>query len=119
MQNLNYCAISGWILINLHFPRLDKFQNCLHCLCGRRITSPFPTDITSQAYHYFHGKCSSELHSLVPPAQIFTVKTYLVTSTGLNPPHSLLIPLVRRKFPTDSHFQNQYFAKQTPTWVLP
>lgn len=83
--------------------RLDKFQNCLHCLCGRRLFSPFPTDITSQAYHYFHGKCSSELHSLAPPGQTFTVRTHLVTSTGLNQPHSLLIMLVRRKFPTDSN----------------
>lgn len=61
---------------------------------------------------YFHGKCSYELHSLGQSAQIFTAKTCLVTSIGLNHPHSLRIPIVRMLF----HFES--FLEWTLAWVI-
>lgn len=53
---------------------------------------------------YLHGKCSDEPRSLVPPAQTFTTKIFLATSTGLNHLHALDIPLIRKKFYAESYF---------------
>lgn len=51
------------------------------------LISLFSTDATLQCYCYFQGKCSVELHCLVPPVQTFTAGIPQPTFMKLNPPH--------------------------------
>lgn len=48
-----------------------------------------------------HNRCSDELHSSVTPV---TARDLYATYTGLNPPYSLRISLIRRKFCSDIIF---------------
>lgn len=45
-----------------------------------------------------------EIHIFVPPTPTFTAKTRLATSTGLNHPHSLRIPSLRKALHLESLF---------------
>lgn len=67
-------------------------------------------------YQYFHGKCSHELHSLVPTVDTFTAETYHVTSTESKYHHFVCVPKVRTKFYIDnfSHlWRESIFMKET------
>lgn len=85
----------------------------------------FPTlqSLSQQTQHYkllcryLYGKCSDEILSLLLIAQTFTANTLL--ATGLNHPHFLRIPLVKKNIPpikllppllwgTDSCFREHY-----------
>lgn len=53
----------------------------------------------SLLYHSYYDRCSDGLHSLDPLAI-----THSVMFTVANHPHSLCVPLIRRKFHTNSFF---------------
>lgn len=55
--------------------------------------------------HYFHVKCSDELHSLHPSVQAFYVRTPHATSMQLNHPYFPCVPSIIRKF------QSAFFYK--------
>ena len=88
---------------------LDRVQNRLRNLVGDGLFSTLAPlshrrEVASLAlfYRYFHGKCSDELHALVPKVQKFSSMTRFATSTLQNHPHFLRLPNIRRKFHTDS-----------------
>lgn len=61
-------------------------------------------------YHYFHGKCFNELHSLVPPVLTFTAKTHHAVYSGMNHPHSLH----KKEVPLDQVLHKNFcFVEQT------
>lgn len=88
--------------------RMTEYKIIYTVLFGM-IYSPFCTlfniDATSQAYYYFHGKCSHDLHSLVPTVQIFMARTYHDTVTESNQLHFFHIPNVRRRLHSNSFCQ--------------
>lgn len=74
---------------------------------------PFLTNIKLLLYHYFHGKDSDKLHSLVAQVQTFIAKTFFATSTGLNQPHFLYFSFVTKKF------HSERFSSRTATlWKI-
>ena len=88
---------------------LDRVQNRLRNLVGDELFSSLEPlshrrDVASLSlpYRYFHGKCSDEIHSLIPKAQTFTARTRLATSPVANHLHFLRLPNIRRKFHADS-----------------
>lgn len=93
----NKCTIVAIIgSVTSHFPVSIVFKSAypamwvMNCLLDY---NPFPTDemfIASQYSHCFHGRCSSYLHPLVPPVQIFTSMNRHNTYTEWNHNHSLL-----------------------------
>lgn len=52
----------------------------------------------SQVYHYFHGKCSDVLHTLVLAVQTFPTRAYHTIYTVLNHPYSHHNAFVNKKF---------------------
>ena len=97
---------------------LDRVQNRLRNLVGDDLFSSLQPlsqrrDVASLSllYRYFHGKCSNELHSLVPPRQTFRARTRLATSVESNHPHPLRIPNLRRKF-----HDVTFFPRTTHLW---
>lgn len=78
---------------------------------------PFLTNTMLLLYHYFHGKGSDKLHSLMPQVHTFITKTCFATSTELNQPHFLYFSFVKRKFHSESFPKNCHFVKNTPVWM--
>ena len=75
----------------------DELFSTLHALSHRRDVASL-----SLFYRYFYGKCSDELHSLVPPLWNFGRRTRFAVNSH---PFFLRIPLSRTKFHADSFFQ--------------
>ena len=97
---------------------LDRVQNRLRNLVGDDLFSTLPPlslrrDVASLSllYRYFHGRCSNELHSLVPPLQTFRVRTRLAAFTQSNHPYTLRSPLIRNQF-----HENSFFPRTTRLW---
>merc|ERR1711974_468077 len=61
-------------------------------------------DVASLAlfYRYYHGLCSEELHSIVPPLKTFERTTRSSRPIQVNHRHYLLAPRVNRNFHGDS-----------------
>lgn len=71
--------------------------------CKRSTIAPFqlklfPSVEILQVRGYFYGKCSDDLHYLVPPVQIITTKTRHDISRWLNQPHLLRVQNLKRMF---------------------
>lgn len=64
----------------------------------------FSIAILSLFYRYFQYKYSDIVHYLILPDQTFKTQTFRSTYAGLYQPHSLWIPLVRRKLYSDIFF---------------
>lgn len=107
-----YCQLWA-VATQSSLSRLKK--KCLHGLDGNElffVLQP-PSQIWNMTillllYLYFHGTCSDKLHSLV---QAFTVQNNHAICTGEYYPHSLFIPLVKRKFCLDD-----FFPRTTTFW---
>ena len=89
---------------------LDRLQNRIKYLIGDQLFQTLPTlghrrnvACLSLFYRYFHGKCSTELHDLVPPQWKFNRNTRLAISCA-NHPHFLRLPLAKTKFHSKSFF---------------
>ena len=90
---------------------LDRVQNRLRSLVGDALFSSLQPlshrrDVASLSllYRYFHGKCSSELQSMVPPRQTFKRNTRLAKNTINNFLHSLSLPKPKHRFHEQSFF---------------
>ena len=88
--------------------KLDQVQRRLRWLIGDELFNtlqplPHRRNVASLSlfYRYFHGKCSDELHSLVPPIRSFPVRTRFAVSVH---PFFVDIPKIRTKFHMDSFF---------------
>ena len=88
---------------------LDRLQRRIKGLIGDELFSTLHTlshrrDVASLTlfYRYFYGKCSDELHSLVPPLWNFGRRTRFAFNSH---PFFLRIPFSRTKFHADSFFQ--------------
>ncbi len=97
---------------------LNRVQNRLQNLVGDDLFSTLAPlslrrDVASLSllYRYFHGRCSNELHSLVPPLQTFRVRTRLAAFTQSNHPYTLRSPLIRNQF-----HENSFFPRTTRLW---
>ena len=97
---------------------LDRVQNRLQNLVGSDLFTTLQPlshrrNVASLTllYRYFHGKCSVELHSLVPPLRTFSARTRFATSTETNHPFFLNTPPLRRKFHAES-----FFPRTTSLW---
>lgn len=60
-------------------------------------------------YRYFHGKCSSELHGLIPEMRVFNRTTRLSSETH---PFSVSWPMDR----TTHYRNNSFFSRTTRMW---
>lgn len=102
---------------------LDRVQNRLQSLVWDAFfSSPQPlshkTDVAglSLLYRYFHGKCLSDLQSIVPPCKAFT-KKHTTTITN-NFPRSLPMLKYKRKFYKQSFFHVEFcFTGLLSTWL--
>ena len=88
---------------------LDRVQRRLRWLVGDDLYGKLQPlslrrDVASLAlfYRYYHGLCSEELHSIVPPLKTFGRTTRSSTSIQVNHPHYILAPRVNRNFHGDS-----------------
>ena len=96
---------------------LDRVQKRMRGLVGDELFSSLQPlshrrDVASLSlfYRYFHGKCSEELHSLVPPIKEFTRSTRFAKSTTshpyyLDPPRSRCM-----------YHSNSFFPRTTAKW---
>ena len=87
---------------------LDRLQRRIKGLIGNELFSTLHTlsyrrDVASLSlfYRYFYGKCSDELHSLIPPLWNFGRRTRFAVNSH---PFFLRIPLSQTKFHADSFF---------------
>lgn len=102
-------------LCQYHFPVLIESRSVYADLVGdeffltlQPLTHKQNIVRLSVLYHCCHGKCSGELHSLVSPVMILTVKTDNVMYTETNHRHFLCIIIIiiaRRKFHLVGFFQ--------------
>ena len=90
---------------------LDRVQRRMRWLVGEELYGKLQPlslrrDVASLAlfYRYYHGLCSEELHSIVPPLKTFERTTRSSRSIQVNHPHYLLAPRVNRNFHGDSFF---------------
>ena len=90
---------------------LDRVQRRLRRLVGDDLYGKLQPlslrrDVASLAlfYRYYHGLCSEELHSIVPPLKTFERTTRSSRTIQVNHPHYILAPRVNRKFHGDSFF---------------
>lgn len=67
----------------------------------------------SQLYRYYCGKCSNEIHPFVRPVQTFVTGTCRVAYTGSDHSHFLCIPLVSRRFHSESFIPGTVTEKIT------
>ena len=81
---------------------LDRVQRRLRYLVGDELFSTLPPlshrrDVASLSlfYRYYNGKCSKELHSLIPPKKEFGRETRLSRKSH---EHTLSIPTVGNKY---------------------
>ena len=89
---------------------LDRVQNRLRGLVGDELFSSLQAlshrrnvACLSLFYRYFYGKCSDELHSLVPPIREFPRSTRFAKSTTFHP-YYLKLPRTRCRFHGNSFF---------------
>lgn len=86
-------AVYGMELVNQHFPVFPEFYG---------LAEDDLFSIVSLPYCYLHGKCSTDLNSLVPPVQTFAVRIRHSFSEESNHSHFFRIEIIMRKFHTDS-----------------
>lgn len=96
----------------------DMVKNYLHGVDLFPIVQPLfhrsHVKILPLLYYYFHGKCSVELHSLIPSDHTFTSRTRYANSTESN------FLLIQEKVPLRQLFPKCcYFVKQIPAWGFP
>ena len=77
--------------------------SCLQPLSIRRDVASL-----SLLYKYFHGRCSSELSSLVPPLKVFNRRTRLSSSSH---PFTLATPSCKKQF-----YSSSFFPRTTSLW---
>lgn len=111
------------------------------------LRSLFPIDTTSQVYTYsvnlwggrhichsaasfmqiqcckpitilFHGKCSDDLHCLIPAIQTFIARAHHTTSKVPNHPYFSSIPHIRRKFHTSSFFSRTNASRKLSIFLF-
>ena len=89
---------------------LDRVQKRMRGLVGDELFSSLQPlshrrNVASLSlfYRYFHGKCSDELHSLVPPIREFSRNTRFAKSTTSHP-YFLQLPFTRCVFHSNSFF---------------
>ena len=107
---MEYCS-HIWAGSSKHeLSSLDRIQHRIHGLVGTELFSSLDSlghrrNVASLSllYRYFYGKCSDELHSLVPPIREFTRMTRFALTTGAHP-HLLNIPRSRTQFRANSFF---------------
>ena len=108
-------------LLNL----LDRIQNRVCNMIGPQLSLKLQPlshrrDVASLClfYKYFHGRCSAELASLVPPRKDFTLKTRLYDTAH---PFTVNLPLITKDyrrssfFPRTSNLWNSLPLKCFPT----
>ena len=66
----------------------------------------------SLLYRYYSGKCSEELHQLVPPPKVFGKDTRLAMHTRQNHPHTLEVPDSMKK----CFHANSFFPRTVKLW---
>ena len=89
---------------------LDRLQRRMKGLVGDVLFSTLQPlshrrDVASLSlfYRYFNGKCSTELHGLVPPRRVFDRRTRFACIQSLHP-YLLRIPTSRSNFHSNSFF---------------
>ena len=89
---------------------LDRVQRRMRGLVGEELFASLQSlshrrNVASLSlfYRYFYGKCSDELHLLVPPVRDFPIRTRFAKSSEAHP-HFLKIATPRCKFHSDSFF---------------
>ena len=94
---------------------LDRVQRRLRYLVGDELFSNIPPlvqrrDVASLSlfYRYHNGKCSNELHSLVPPKKEFGRETRLAKKSH---EHTLSIPKIRNKY-----HEQSFIPRTTMQW---
>ena len=99
---------------------LDLVQKRMRCLVGDDLFSSLQPlshrrNVASLSlfYRYFHGKCSDELHSLVPPIREFTRSTRFSESASSHP-YFLKLPRTRCAF-----HANSFFPRTSAMWNAP
>ena len=114
---MEYCCHiwAGASLVSLSC--LDKIQNRLRPLVGDALFSKLEplshrrnVASLSLLYRYYYGKCSEELHSLVPVLYKFPRRTRF---SEINHPHYLSVPIVSRKF-----HEQSFFPRTIKMWNL-
>ena len=105
---MEYCSLIWAGSSNQALAGLDRIQNRLQGLVSEELFSTLPPlshrrNVATLAlfYRYFHGKCSDELHSLVPLERNFRVRTRFAM-TSKSHPHFLTVPRTRCNFHADS-----------------
>ena len=108
---MEYCCHVWAGADQIHLNCLDKVQRRVRGLIGEDLFSTLQPhshqrDVSSLSlfYRYYHGDCSEELHSLVPPAKTIPVRTLLAATTEKHHPHSLQVPKATSKFHQESFF---------------
>ena len=101
---MEYCS-HIWAGSSKHsLSSLDRIQYHIRGLVGEELFSSLQSlshrrNVASLAllYRYFHGKCSDELHSLVPPLRVFKRNTRFAKEKDSHP-YFLALPMVKHKF---------------------
>ena len=98
---------------------IDRVQKRMRGLVGDELFSSLqPLSLRSNVaslslfYRYFHGKCSDELHSLVPPIREFSRNTRFAKSTTSHP-YFLQLPFTRCVF-----HSNNFFPRTAAMWSV-
>ena len=93
----------------------DELFKTLQPLSHRRNVSSL-----SLLYRYFYGKCSSELHAMVPKVLKFNRRTRLAVSVADNHPHFLNIPFSKQEFHSQSFFpRTAALWNKLPSYCFP
>ena len=94
---------------------LDRVQRRLRWLIGEELFNTLQPlshrrDVASLSlfYHYFHGRCSEELHSLVPALRSFPVRTRFAVTAH---PYHVDVQSGRTMF-----HANSFFPRTTAIW---
>ena len=106
--------------------RLDRDQRRLLVLVGEELYGTpqllsLRRDDANLAlfYCYYHGLCSEELHSIVPPLKTFERTTRSCRTIQVNHPHYILAPRVNSNAYGDSFFpQSCCSVEQSTTGML-
>ena len=107
---MEYCC-HLWAGCSQHaLSSLDKIQNRMRGLVGDELFASLQPlshrrNVASLSlfYRYFQGKCSEELHSLVPKKREFTIPTRFSETCELHP-HFLELSMARTEFHSKSFF---------------
>ena len=106
---MEYCCHVWAGADQIHLNCFDKVKRRVRGLIGDDLFSTLQPlshrrDVSrlSLFYRYYHGDCSEELDSLLPPAKTFPVRTRLAATTVKHHPHP--VPKTRSKFHQQSSF---------------